>query len=65
LIERCGLPLQAPRFDNEDVRNCLLRDKKVSAGRVRFVLPNSIGAVEIRNDVPLEMALMALQSISS
>lgn len=65
LIERCGLPLQAPRFDDEDVRNCLLRDKKVSAGRVRFVLPNSIGAVEIRNDVPLEMALMALQSISS
>ncbi len=64
IIERCGLPLTTPRFEAEEVRNCLLRDKKVIAGRVRFVLPTGIGAVEIRNDVTLDAAIEALASIS-
>jgi 3-dehydroquinate synthase len=64
LIKRCGLPLSAPKFPAEAVRNCLLRDKKVSGGRVRFVLANGIGTVEIRNDVPLELAIDALAGLS-
>jgi 3-dehydroquinate synthase len=29
-----------------------LSDKKVKAGKVRFVLPTAIGSVVIRDDVP-------------
>jgi 3-dehydroquinate synthase len=60
LIAGAGLPLEAPPLDPEAVRECLLRDKKVRDGRVRFVLPTQIGAVELRDDVPLESALGAL-----
>ena len=60
LIARTGLPLEAPPLEAEAVRECLLRDKKVRDGRVRFVLPTRIGAVELRDDVPLEAALSAL-----
>jgi len=60
LIARVGLPMEAPPLDPEAVRECLLRDKKVRDGRVRFVLPTQIGAVELRDDVPLEAALAAL-----
>jgi 3-dehydroquinate synthase len=33
------------------VLECLQGDKKVRDGKVRFVLPNVIGAVVIRDDV--------------
>lgn len=60
LIARAGLPLAAPPLEPDAVRECLLRDKKVRDGRVRFVLPTQIGAVELRDDVPLAMAQAAL-----
>ena len=60
LIARAGLPLAAPPLEPDAVRECLLRDKKVRHGRVRFVLPTQIGAVELRDDVPLAMAQAAL-----
>jgi 3-dehydroquinate synthase len=64
LIQRAGLPTAAPSFAAEAVQQCLLRDKKVRDGRVRFVLPTGIGAVVIRDDVPLEAAIAALRATS-
>ena len=32
-----------------------LRDKKVRAGRVRWVLPTAIGTAEVRDDVPKDL----------
>ena len=37
------------------------RDKKVAAGRLRFVLPDRIGHVELVGDVPDEDVLAALE----
>jgi len=51
LIAAAALPLQMPTLDGTAVLECLQGDKKVKAGRVRFVLPNAIGSVEIRDDV--------------
>ena len=64
LIQRCGLPLQAPAMDEAAVREALLRDKKVRDGRVRFVLPTGIGQVVIRDDVNLDAAIAALTATS-
>jgi 3-dehydroquinate synthase len=44
---------------------CLQGDKKVRQGRVRFVLPTAIGAVEVRDDVEPEIILRALERLAA
>ena len=51
LIAAAALPQQMPALDGAAVLECLQGDKKVRDGKVRFVLPNVIGAVVIRDDV--------------
>ena len=64
LIRQAGLPIASPSFAAEAVQQCLLRDKKVRDGRVRFVLPTGIGAVVIRDDVAIGAAIEALRATS-
>jgi 3-dehydroquinate synthase len=40
-------------------------DKKVKAGKIRFVLPDRIGHVVIRDDVPDAVVRGALESLRS
>jgi 3-dehydroquinate synthase len=61
VIAAAGLPLAWPDLQPDAVLACLQGDKKVRDGRVRFVLPTAIGAVEIRDDVSTEAVLAALQ----
>jgi 3-dehydroquinate synthase len=63
LIEAAGLPLQMPALDDGAVLACLQADKKVRAGRLRFVLPSAIGAVVIRDDVETDMILAAMRRL--
>ena len=51
VIAAAGLPGRWPELDNAAVLECLQGDKKVRDGCVRFVLPTSLGSVEIRSDV--------------
>ena len=64
LLQRCGLPIQAPELEASAVREAMLHDKKVRDGRVRFVLPSAIGQVVIRDDINLDEAINALQATS-
>jgi 3-dehydroquinate synthase len=53
LLARYGLPTKPPaELDPEQLLALTLRDKKVQASKVRWILPTRIGAVEIRSDVP-------------
>jgi 3-dehydroquinate synthase len=65
LTRAAGLPLAWPPLEPEAVLRCLLADKKVKEGRVRFVLPTRIGAVEIRDDVDSERILAAVSPQTS
>jgi 3-dehydroquinate synthase len=47
------------------VLDCLQGDKKVRDGRVRFVLPSAIGAVQIRDDVTAACICKALACIAA
>jgi len=38
-------------------------DKKVKSGRVRFILPDRIGHVVIRDDVPESLVREAVESL--
>ncbi|MEB3264073.1 MAG: 3-dehydroquinate synthase [Synechococcus sp.] len=65
LIAAAGLPLAMPAMDPQRVLRCLQGDKKVRNGRVRFVLPTAIGAVEILDTVEPELILSVLRSLES
>jgi 3-dehydroquinate synthase len=68
LIRAAGLPLTMPVLEKDAVLSCLQGDKKVRDGKVRFVLPTAIGAVEIRDDVDaltITAALTALDAIQA
>jgi 3-dehydroquinate synthase len=59
LLEAYGLSVAVPQgLDVEQVLATAMRDKKVLAGRIRWVLPTAIGSVTVRDDVP-EMAVRA------
>ena len=56
LIEKAGLPIKLPAgLDIEEIIKSLQLDKKVKAGKVRFILPTQIGAVIITDEVPSEV----------
>jgi 3-dehydroquinate synthase len=63
LIAAAGLPLKMPKLESSAVLACLQGDKKVKAGKLRFVLPTGISQVVIRDDVPAELILAAMAKL--
>jgi 3-dehydroquinate synthase len=59
LLERFGLPVSAPGLDLLKLKHAMGRDKKNRLGKIRFVLPRSIGTVEL-TDSPGEDDLQAV-----
>lgn len=64
LIQKTGLPNQLPdQVDIEAILDSLQTDKKVKAGKVRFVLPTQIGAVTLTDQVPSDKIRQVLQQM--
>ncbi|MEH2295053.1 3-dehydroquinate synthase [Nostoc sp.] len=62
LIQKTGLPTQLPTgVDIEAIIEALQLDKKVKAGKVRFVLPTEIGVVTVTDEVPSDIIRQVLQ----
>lgn len=60
LIALAGLPLTMPEVDLAAVMDAVKHDKKISRGRLRFVLPVHIGQVVVREiDTALVAAVLA------
>nr|WP_254053447.1 3-dehydroquinate synthase [Singulisphaera sp. GP187] len=53
LVKRYGLPVSAPELDRDALIEAMTRDKKNQKGKIRFVLPRTIGRVEL-TDAPSE-----------
>lgn len=63
LIEKTGLPTKIPtELKLEAILNTLQTDKKVKAGKVRFILPTAIGEVMVSDDVTSEILESVLGS---
>ena len=61
LIAKTGLPTDIPaNVAIEDILNAIQNDKKVKAGKVRFILPTTIGKVTITDKVTPEIITKAL-----
>ena len=52
LLRRVGLPTELPDLNIDKVIQAMGHDKKILHGRVRFVLPKSIGEVFVSDEVP-------------
>ena len=63
LIARAGLPTGGLALDPAAIVSAMAYDKKVEGGRVRLVLPDRIGHVVIRDDVPGAMVAAAVRQI--
>jgi 3-dehydroquinate synthase len=65
VLERLGLPVRLPRaVDVEPLLAAMRYDKKVSAGRLRLVVPAGLGAVEIEDCVDEKLLRAAWQSVA-
>ena len=63
LIHRAGLPTSGAPSDTNALLEAMKFDKKVHGGKLRLILPDRIGHVVIRDDVPLEAVREALVSV--
>ena len=64
LIQKAGLPTKLPNvLDIEAILDTLQTDKKVEAGKVRFVLPTQIGAVTVTDQVPADVIRQVLRQM--
>ncbi|MCG8347160.1 MAG: 3-dehydroquinate synthase [Chloroflexales bacterium] len=66
LLSAYGLAAAFPvHADREAILALMLRDKKVERKRIRWVLPTALGAVAVRDDVPVELVRETLLGLSS
>lgn len=62
-IAAAGLPTGQLTLDAAECVKAMTFDKKVADGRIRFVLPNRIGHVVIRDNVATEKVIEAIESL--
>jgi len=65
VLESCGLPSKATGVSLEAVLEATMRDKKVSAGKIRWALLERIGHAILRSDVPPEIVRRAAETVLS
>ena len=63
LIARAGLPIGNANLDASAVVNAMSFDKKVKSSKIRFIVPDRIGHVIIRDDVAPQLVLDAVKRI--
>lgn len=63
VIEQAKLPVRGLELPTKEIVDAMIFDKKVRGGKVRFVLPDRIGHVVIRDDVPPENVTRAVESL--
>ena len=60
LIEKAGLPAEMPGLEVERIIQSMEHDKKIVQGKIKFILPRSIGEVFITDDVSLSLVRQVL-----
>ncbi len=65
VLRTLGLPLAAPGVSADAVMETMLLDKKVEAGRLRFVLLEGIGRPVLRGDVPGEIVREVVRGLTA
>jgi 3-dehydroquinate synthase len=61
LLAALELTTMPPEADGQELLRLMYRDKKVASGRLRFILPDRIGHVELVDNIKEEDVLAALE----
>jgi 3-dehydroquinate synthase len=61
LLDSLGLLIEPLEADGDELLRLMYRDKKVASGKLRFILPDRIGHVELVGDVPEADVLASLE----
>lgn len=62
LFQQAGLPVTAPKLDPEKYLKMMSLDKKVSAGKTRFIVLNRIGDAVMRADISSKLIVETLSA---
>jgi len=62
LLQRAGLPVVAPALGAEKYQQLMGLDKKVEAGRIRFILLKALGQAVIESNIPDGLLRQTLES---
>ncbi len=65
LLESLGLSTAVPRLAPQKILDAMMHDKKVQHGRLRFVLPDRMGHVELVGEIDAADVRAALQSATA
>lgn len=65
LLEKLGLPTEIEGLPAKKIVGALAIDKKVRAGRINFVLPEKLGRVVIKDNVPLTVVRQVLNELGA
>jgi len=65
VIGKVGLPTGGMKLETSTVVEAMAFDKKVKAVRLRLVLPDGIGRAVVRDNVPTELVMEAMQSLTN
>ncbi len=61
LLDALHLTTKPPEADGQEIIRLMYRDKKVAAGRLRFILPSRLGNVELVDNIREEDVLASLE----
>lgn len=61
LLEQLSLPTRIPPLNQDELVAAMRHDKKVEHGKLRFVLPSRMGAVELVGDVDERQVRLAME----
>ncbi len=62
ILKGVGLPTKMPKLDTGKIMQAMKHDKKISGGKIKFVLPKTIGEVFITDEVDLSLVEEVLRS---
>lgn len=65
VLKAWGLPTACPPFATDDILEAMQHDKKRQGRGLRWILPTSIGNVEIIEDIPVDIVKTALRSLGA
>ena len=65
IFQQVKLPVEAPRMEPEKYLELMSLDKKVSAGKPRFIVLNRIGDAVMRADIPPQLIIETLSACMS
>ena len=64
VLVKLGLPTNAPGYAPDEIYAQMAVDKKKAAGKLRFILPRSVGNVVVVGDVPVDAVMEAIAVIT-